>query len=94
MSERQRGIYRKYEVHRTDGSSKVGGKHHGCEYFVLDLNHDPFALPALSAYADACEDTYPTLARQLRRVVSGDSVLNKQLTPAERQQLMIRANKR
>jgi hypothetical protein len=61
-----RGLYDKYAVTRTDGSSAVGERHHGCEYFVLDLDHDPFAAAALRAYADACESEYPLLARDLR----------------------------
>ena len=61
------GIYRKFVVSRTDGSSCVGGKHETCAYFVLDWQHDPFAVPAARAYADACEATYPALAADLRR---------------------------
>lgn len=59
------GIYRKFTVMRTDGSSDHGGKHAGCSYFVLDWKHDPFAVPAALAYAAACEATYPELARDL-----------------------------
>ena len=61
------GIYRKFIVSRTDGSSHVGGKHETCAYFVLDWQHDPFAVPAARAYADACEATHPALAADLRR---------------------------
>lgn len=60
-----RGLYQKYEVYRTDGSSAEGEKHHGCEYFVLDLNHDEYAVAALKAYADACRNKYPKLAEDL-----------------------------
>lgn len=60
------GLFQKFEVRRTDGSSEPGGKHEGCEYFVLDTDHDPFAPAALRAYADACEATHPLLARDLR----------------------------
>jgi hypothetical protein len=63
-----RGIYRKFKVERTDGSSAPGGKHSGCSYFVLDLDHDPFARPALGAYAKACRKKFPELARQLERI--------------------------
>lgn len=63
------GIYHKFEVNRTDGSSKPGGKHEHCAYFVLDLEHDPFSMPALLAYADACEAVFPDLASDLRRIV-------------------------
>jgi len=60
------GLYSKFSVHREDGSSGPGGKHERCTFFVLDLNHDPFAVPAIRAYADACEAKYPELARDLR----------------------------
>src|ERR1700690_3637155 len=60
------GIYRKFRVERTDGSSGPHGKHDHCEYFVLDWAHAPFAIPAARAYADACEARYPALAADLR----------------------------
>lgn len=59
------GLYDKYEVRRTDGKSAPGEKHHGCRHFVLDLAHDPFAVPAISAYRAACEDKHPKLAADL-----------------------------
>lgn len=59
------GLYNKFNVTRTDGRSEEGEKHHGCEYFVLDLNHDRFARAALLAYARKCEDDYPELADDL-----------------------------
>jgi len=62
----KRGLYGKYEVIRTDGSSGRGRKHEHCYYFVLDTDHDPFSRPALLAYADACELSYPFLAKDLR----------------------------
>ena len=63
---RDGAVYRKFIVERTDGSSAPGMKHHECDYFVLDLRHDPFSLPAIAAYAKACEDTHPALADDLR----------------------------
>ena len=60
------GIYRKFNVRRADGSSGPGGRHEHCTYFVLDWVHDPFAVPAARAYADACEGIYPALAADLR----------------------------
>lgn len=60
------GLYEKFHVERTNGSSGPGGKHEHCDYFVLDLVHDPFAVDALRAYATACESKYPELARDLR----------------------------
>jgi hypothetical protein len=60
------GLYNKFSVHREDGSSGPGCKHERCTFFVLDLNHDKFAVPAIRAYAEACEAEYPELARDLR----------------------------
>jgi len=62
-----RGLYEKYRIERTDGTSAPGQKHHGCEYFVLDLEHDPHALPALRAYAMSCARHFPTLAADLSK---------------------------
>ena len=59
------GLYKKFEVKRTDGTDARGMKHDGCEYFVLDLSHDIYAAPALRAYARACAEKYPALARDL-----------------------------
>lgn len=66
----EKGIHRKYEVRRTDGSSDPGRKHHTCTYFVLDLKHDRYSIPALRAYAEACKDAYPALAKDLLGVVN------------------------
>ena len=65
MGDRTRGLYGKFRVSRTDGSDAPGGKHDGCDYFVLDLTHDPFAIPALAAYANACRAAYPLLTADL-----------------------------
>ena len=70
MRDDERGLHRKYEVTRTDGSSAVGGKHADCAYFVLDLEHDTFAIPALAAYAKACRKEYPALAADIGRIVA------------------------
>jgi len=70
MGDKTRGLYGKFHVERTDGKSAPGEKHDGCEYFVLDLTHDPFAVPALKAYADACAAEYPLLAADLRPKVT------------------------
>ncbi len=76
----QQGLFRKFEVHRTDGSDLAGGKHHGCRYFVLDVDHDPHAKAALTAYAAACESTHPALARDLREKWGAGPVVNQSLT--------------
>jgi hypothetical protein len=62
----QQGLFRKFDVRRADGSDTAGGKHYGCEYFVIDVDHDAHAGAALMAYAAACEATHPDLARDLR----------------------------
>jgi hypothetical protein len=69
MGDKTRGVYSKFRVSRTDGSHAPGGKHDGCQYFVLDLDHDPHAKAALDAYADSCRAEYPLLARDLSRWV-------------------------
>jgi len=65
-TEPRSGIYQKFWVRRTDGSSGEGGKHEDCDYFVIDWKHDRFAVAAALAYADACEAQYPELASDLR----------------------------
>jgi hypothetical protein len=60
------GPQERYEVIRKDGSSTPGGKHHGCEFWVLDLDHDKHSVPAVVAYAASCESDLPQLARDLR----------------------------
>jgi len=61
----QQGMFRKFDVRRTDGSDAPGGKHHGCRYYVLDLTHDQHAPAAMRAYADACAVTHPLLAADI-----------------------------
>lgn len=61
------GLFRKFTVSRTDGSDAPDGKHYGCDYFVLDVTHDPHAKAALAAYADAVEATHPQLAADMRQ---------------------------
>lgn len=67
MGDKSRGLYRKFNVTRTDGSDGPGGKHEGCEYFLLDLDHDKFAWFAIAAYERACAEEYPLLAADLQR---------------------------
>lgn len=70
MGDSKRGFYDKFRVERLDGSSQAGGKHDGCPYFVLDLEHDPHAIPALRAYAESCREKYPMLARDLGVIIA------------------------
>lgn len=63
-TDRQRGLYRKYEVRRLDGR---GGPDD--EYIVLRVRPMSFASPewvALAAYADAVATEYPAFAADLR----------------------------
>lgn len=64
-----RGLYGKFQMQRVDSRDASGEKHDGCEFFVLDLTHDPYAIPVVEAYADACEEAYPVLAADLRERV-------------------------
>ena len=72
MGDTTKGIYNKFEVTRTDGSSRPGKKHEHCRYFVLDLDHDPHANAALMAYAASCAKTHPVLAGDLLAIVAGE----------------------
>ena len=82
MSDKRRGLYEKFEVRRTDGRDRPGEKHHGCRYFVLDLDHDPLAYPALVAYADVAEKVgYRALARDLRKLTAGDGKPLRKIAP-------------
>lgn len=65
MSNKNKGLYEKFQVVRTDGESAPGHRHADCRYFILDLTHDPYALPAVRAYAKACAADYPVLAEDL-----------------------------
>lgn len=66
MGDRAKGLMGKFDVYRRDGTDAPGGKHRGCEYFVLDLDHDPHAVPAIRAYAHSARaDGYLALADDL-----------------------------
>ena len=83
----QQGLFRKFDVRRVDGSDQLGGKHHGCRYYVLDVDHDPYAAAALGAYADACKESHPELARDLREkwgAADTNDTLRAQLAEAQR----------
>jgi hypothetical protein len=62
------GLYNKFIVTRTDGTSAEGLKHYGCQYFVLDLDHDKHAMAAIRAYAKSCKRDYPELSKDLLRI--------------------------
>lgn len=60
------GLNTKYLVLRMDARDAPGEKHYNDKCFVLDVTHDPHAIPALRAYADSCQADYPDLASDLR----------------------------
>lgn len=62
LDDRGLGLYTKYKVERLDDPK---GKHLDCFFFVLDWDHDPYAVPAARAYARACKDEFPKLAEDL-----------------------------
>lgn len=63
--DRVTGLRRKYQVLRHDGRDGAGQKHEGCEYFVLDLTHDPAARVAAMAYARSVGAEQPQLLMDL-----------------------------
>lgn len=71
------GIKRKFEIARTDGSSAPGRKHEHCAYFVLDLEHDEFALQALAAYREAARESHPELARDIHEIIKAQKASNR-----------------
>ncbi len=81
VSDRDRGLYDKFYVERRDGKSAAGEKHYGCDYFVLDLTHDPHAIPALRAYAASCLKEYPLLADDLFRKAAYAALRKAQIPP-------------
>ena len=75
MDKTKTGLYRKFDVRRTDGSDAPNRKHDGCSYFVLDLTHDQHAIPALRAYAKSCRVEYPVLAQDLESLADGNPLM-------------------
>ena len=60
------GLYKKFEVYRTDGRDQPGGDRAGAKYIVLDLTYDKHSRAALLAYADAVAVDYPVLAVEMK----------------------------
>jgi len=71
MADPTKGLYCKYIVERVDNQDRPGRKHHGCDYFVLDLSHDKFAEPAIRSYAAACASELPALSADLEAKAKG-----------------------
>jgi hypothetical protein len=66
------GLVAKFKVERLTPSSR-GIDHGHCQYFVLDITHDPYARSAALAYADSCESEYPMLATDLRLIAAREA---------------------
>lgn len=69
---RERGLYRKYVVHRIDGKDLPGRSKDHAVYFVLDIAHDNHARVALAAYIQSLSDDFPKyaeLAADLQRLL-------------------------
>lgn len=49
--DKMRGRYAKFKVERLD--PEAAARHVGCDHFVLDLTHDPLAIPAIETYRRA-----------------------------------------
>lgn len=64
VDDRERGLYRKYELTRVneDGSHLFQVF---TPFFVLRYDSDPHARAALVAYAESCRSEYPQLANHL-----------------------------
>lgn len=66
MGDKEKGITHKFQVRRTDGTDGPGEKHEFCNYFVLDLDHDPIGRYAAWHYAqEALRQGYEKLGRDL-----------------------------
>jgi hypothetical protein len=66
MDEEKRGLYNKYKVTKVDGSP-VDPR---ATYFVLRVDTDPHAIPAIAAYSVACAEENPDLAHDLSILVA------------------------
>lgn len=67
----EQGLYGKFQVRRVDGKDAPGGPKEGARYLVLDLTHDPYAVPAALAYAQACSVTHKELAADIVTMLPG-----------------------
>lgn len=72
VDERERGLYRKYELYRVDETATnpyARLKLVTDPYFVLRYTTDPHAAAALEYYAASCAATHPPLAADLRKAL-------------------------
>jgi hypothetical protein len=64
-------LQQKYYVDRIDERDRAGGDRCDSKYFVLDYIHDPYSIPALEAYAEACSNDFPNLSMEISALVRG-----------------------
>ncbi len=69
MEDRRNKLQQKYYVERIDERDRAGGDRVDSKYFVLDYVHDPYSIPALEAYAQACYKDFPNLSEEIRTLV-------------------------
>jgi hypothetical protein len=69
VEDKRNRLQQKYYVERIDERDRAGGDRVDSKYFVLDYVHDPYSLPALEAYAQACFKDYPNLSQEIRALV-------------------------
>jgi len=60
------GLYPKYQVQKIHDPEN---RHIDCEFFVLDLRHDPAARFAARGYATFISKENPELAKDIRNMV-------------------------
>lgn len=61
------GYYDKYQVQKRDDPDHV---HDKCDFFVLDLTHDVYALAALRQYRNAMYGINEALAADLTKILN------------------------
>lgn len=61
----KRGLHGKFIIARRDNKHLLGQKHHGCDYFVLDLTHDQHGIQVVRYYATLCREDRPQLSQEI-----------------------------
>ena len=69
MEDKRNKLQQKYYVERIDARDRAGGDRVDSKYFVLDYVNDPYSLPALEAYAQACSKDFPNLSQEISVLV-------------------------
>jgi hypothetical protein len=69
VEDKRNKLQQKYYVERIDERDRAGGDRVDSKYFVLDYVHDPYSVPALEAYSQACDQDFPNLAAEIRALV-------------------------